>query len=176
MHVLRGHEYSIADPINMTEGSPDTGDRETPDDARAVVVANATASDENADTSSSSDSEAPIANDDGATEGLALGAPGRGSQVKDDVGEDEGEGDEDGGEEEEEEEEEGEEEEDEDEEDDNDDDDDDDDEEDEEPKFKYARLTPHLSSVYRNGNSTSSFLVAGDKMVGAASPTVQPAP
>ncbi|KAB5526419.1 hypothetical protein GE09DRAFT_1257019 [Coniochaeta sp. 2T2.1] len=44
-------------------------------------------------------------------------------------------------------------------------DDDDDDEEDEEPKLKYARLTPHLGAVYRNGDATSSFLVAGDKMI-----------
>jgi hypothetical protein len=35
-----------------------------------------------------------------------------------------------------------------------------------EPKLKYARLTAHLLSVYRNGDATSAFLVAGDKMVG----------
>lgn len=40
-----------------------------------------------------------------------------------------------------------------------------DEEEDEEPKLKYARLTQHLNPVYRNGDATSSFLVAGDKMV-----------
>lgn len=40
-----------------------------------------------------------------------------------------------------------------------------DEEEDEEPKLKYARLTPHLGAVYRNGDATSSFLVAGDKMI-----------
>lgn len=50
------------------------------------------------------------------------------------------------------------------------DDDDDGDEEeeeedDEEPKLKYARLTPHLGAVYRNADATSSFLVAGDKMI-----------
>jgi hypothetical protein len=39
------------------------------------------------------------------------------------------------------------------------------DEEDEEPRLKYAYLTKHLGSVYRNGDATSSFLVAGDKMV-----------
>lgn len=44
--------------------------------------------------------------------------------------------------------------------------DDDDDGEDEEPKLKYARLTAHLLPVYRNGDATSAFLVAGDKMVG----------
>ncbi|KJZ77621.1 hypothetical protein HIM_02798 [Hirsutella minnesotensis 3608] len=43
--------------------------------------------------------------------------------------------------------------------------DDDDDDEDEEPRLKYARLTQHLSSVYRNGDATSAFLVAGDKMI-----------
>jgi vacuolar protein sorting-associated protein 41 len=36
----------------------------------------------------------------------------------------------------------------------------------EEPKLKYARLTSHLLPVYRNGDATSAFLVAGDKMVG----------
>lgn len=39
------------------------------------------------------------------------------------------------------------------------------DDEDEEPRLKYAYLTKHLGSVYRNGDATSSFLVAGDKMV-----------
>lgn len=42
---------------------------------------------------------------------------------------------------------------------------DDDDEEEEEPKLKYARMTGHLAPVYRNGDATSAFLVAGDKMV-----------
>lgn len=41
----------------------------------------------------------------------------------------------------------------------------DDDEADEEPKLKYSRLTSSLGPVYRNGDATSSFLVAGDKMV-----------
>lgn len=35
----------------------------------------------------------------------------------------------------------------------------------EEPRLKYARLTGHLAPVYRNGDMTSVFLVAGDKMV-----------
>jgi hypothetical protein len=43
--------------------------------------------------------------------------------------------------------------------------DEDDDEADEEPKLKYSRLTSSLGPVYRNGDATSSFLVAGDKMV-----------
>jgi len=46
-----------------------------------------------------------------------------------------------------------------------DEDEDEEDEEDEEPKLKYARLTQHLGPVYRNGDATSAFLVAGDKMV-----------
>src|SRR2546421_3468943 len=44
-------------------------------------------------------------------------------------------------------------------------DEEDDGEEDEEPRLKYVRLTGSLSAVYRNGDATSCFLVAGDKMV-----------
>jgi hypothetical protein len=51
---------------------------------------------------------------------------------------------------------------------DEDDDEDEDEDEDEEPRLKYARLTQHLGAVYRNGDATSAFLVAGDKMVGIA--------
>lgn len=36
---------------------------------------------------------------------------------------------------------------------------------DEEPKLKYSRLTTNLGPVYRNGDATSTFMVAGDKMV-----------
>lgn len=39
------------------------------------------------------------------------------------------------------------------------------DDEDEEPQLKYAYLTKHLGSLYRNGDATSAFLSAGDKMV-----------
>lgn len=39
------------------------------------------------------------------------------------------------------------------------------DEEDEEPRLKYASLTKELKPVYRNGDATSTFLVAGDRMV-----------
>ena len=38
-------------------------------------------------------------------------------------------------------------------------------EEDEEPRLKYASLTKSQAPVYRNGDATSAFLVAGDKMV-----------
>ena len=34
-----------------------------------------------------------------------------------------------------------------------------------EPRLKYQRLTGNLGPVYRNGDSTSCFLVSGDKMV-----------
>jgi Mg-chelatase subunit ChlI len=47
-------------------------------------------------------------------------------------------------------------------------DEEDSDEDDEEPRLKYAYLTKHLGSVYRNGDATSTFLVAGDKMVSLA--------
>lgn len=46
----------------------------------------------------------------------------------------------------------------------NDDDDEDEDEEDE-PRLKYTSLTKNLRLLYRNGDATSAFLVAGDKMV-----------
>lgn len=39
------------------------------------------------------------------------------------------------------------------------------DEEEEEPRLKYAPLTRNLSSLYRNGDASSAFVVGGDKMV-----------
>ncbi|KAF2470321.1 uncharacterized protein BDR25DRAFT_287181 [Lindgomyces ingoldianus] len=41
----------------------------------------------------------------------------------------------------------------------------DEDEAEEEPKLKYTRLTGNLGPVYRNGDATSTFMVAGDKMI-----------
>lgn len=41
----------------------------------------------------------------------------------------------------------------------------DEEEEEEEPRLKYTKLTASLASVYRNGDDTSTFIVAGDKMV-----------
>ena len=41
----------------------------------------------------------------------------------------------------------------------------DDDDDDEEPRLKYAILTQSVKSLYRNGDATSAFLAAGDKMV-----------
>ncbi|KAF1946706.1 vacuolar assembly protein-like protein [Clathrospora elynae] len=45
------------------------------------------------------------------------------------------------------------------------DDEEDEDEVEEEPKLKYSRLTSNLGPVYRNGDATSTFIVAGDKMI-----------
>lgn len=44
-------------------------------------------------------------------------------------------------------------------------DDDDDEEDEEEPRLKYIPITKRLTSLYRNGDAVSTFLVAGDKMV-----------
>jgi vacuolar protein sorting-associated protein 41 len=38
-------------------------------------------------------------------------------------------------------------------------------EDEEEPRLKYATVTKRLSSLFRNGDAVSAFLVAGDKMV-----------
>jgi vacuolar protein sorting-associated protein 41 len=46
-----------------------------------------------------------------------------------------------------------------------DEDEEEDEEGDDEPKLKYTRLTDSLGSVYRNGDATSAFTIAGDKMV-----------
>ncbi|KAI2792993.1 hypothetical protein POX_b03039 [Penicillium oxalicum] len=43
--------------------------------------------------------------------------------------------------------------------------DEDDDEDEDEPRLKYTHITKLLGSVYRNGDATSTFLVAGDKMI-----------
>lgn len=53
------------------------------------------------------------------------------------------------------------------EEDDNGDKEEEDDEEDE-PRLNYTSLTKYLRPLYRNGDATSAFVVAGNKMVGQA--------
>lgn len=45
---------------------------------------------------------------------------------------------------------------------------DEDEDEEGEPRLKYASLTKNLSSLYRNGDITSAFVVGGDKMVRTA--------
>lgn len=44
-------------------------------------------------------------------------------------------------------------------------DDGEDEDEEDEPRLKYTSLTKNLKPLYRNGDATSAFLVAGDKMV-----------
>ncbi|TGJ84627.1 hypothetical protein E0Z10_g4139 [Xylaria hypoxylon] len=69
----------------------------------------------------------------------------------------------------------GDEEDDEDEDEDEDEEEEEEEEDDDEPRLKHVRLTQHLGAVYRNGDSTSAFLVAGDKMVHVIQlPTFQP--
>jgi hypothetical protein len=41
----------------------------------------------------------------------------------------------------------------------------DEEEEEDEPYLKYAYLTKQLGAIYRNGDATSAFMAAGDKMV-----------
>jgi vacuolar protein sorting-associated protein 41 len=41
----------------------------------------------------------------------------------------------------------------------------DEEDEEEEPRLKYTPVTKRLSSLYRNGDAVSAFLVGGDKMV-----------
>lgn len=43
--------------------------------------------------------------------------------------------------------------------------DDEDEDEEDEPRLKYTSLTKNFKPLYRNGDATSAFLVAGDKMV-----------
>jgi vacuolar protein sorting-associated protein 41 len=45
------------------------------------------------------------------------------------------------------------------------DEDGDEEDEEEEPRLKYTPVTKRLSSLYRNGDAVSAFLVGGDKMV-----------
>lgn len=49
--------------------------------------------------------------------------------------------------------------------DDEDENEDEDEDEEDEPRLKYTSLTKNLRPLYRNGDATSAFLVAGDKMV-----------
>lgn len=113
-----------------------------------------TSDDGSADDSSSeaTESESPAKKNDRGK--------GKAVETADDDNEDDDteEGEDDGEEEEEEEDDDGED-------DDDEDDDEGSDDEDEEPRLKYARLTTNLGGLYRNGDATSAFLVAGDKMI-----------
>ena len=132
----------------MTESSPQPGDNNETRDATTVEPAPDHGSPTTAPDTLAHDSPDHVAQPAVAQPGRVAVGDGKG-----DDGESEGEGDEE------------EEEEEEDDDDDDEDESDEDDDEDEEPKLKYARLTQHLGAVYRNGDATSAFLVAGDKMV-----------
>lgn len=119
----------------MTDGPPESGGSKRDNEAPSAPSAPAPEA-----------TSAPLAS---ATEGVA--AHGAGTETEDTAARSAGESDDDD--------------EDEDDEEDDRDEDEEEDDEDEEPKLKYARLTPHLGAVYRNGDATSSFLVAGDKMI-----------
>lgn len=151
----------------MTEAKPKVGNNEQLDPANATSQPEHTAGDGHAHEA-----------DNGATPAAVAGTAVETDEDDGEVAEDTDNEDEvddkrvqedeeqEGGEEEEDEDEEEAEDEDEDEDDEDENDDDDDDEEDDdEPRLKYARLTQHLGAVYRNGDSTSAFLVAGDKMI-----------
>ncbi|KAK3299495.1 uncharacterized protein B0H64DRAFT_388649 [Chaetomium fimeti] len=135
----------------MTESSPQPGDNDTPDQTIKPKSS----------PQSLPDRATGAAGTEGSTRVHA--SSGDGAEIGDDPGGSvaQSSGDEDGSDDEEEGDDDGD--------DDGDDGDDNDDEEDEEdddePKLKYARLTQHLGPVYRNGDATSAFLVAGDKMI-----------
>lgn len=143
----------------MTEGSPRPGDNDTHDETTAPTPNTDAAPDRGTsatapDTPGHARPSSAGAGEAGSLPEPAIEQSSEGGDGSDDDDDEEEEDDDDG--------------------DDGDDDDDDadEDEEDEEPKLKYARLTPHLGSVYRNGDATSAFLVAGDKMV--RTPTALP--
>ncbi|POS73765.1 hypothetical protein DHEL01_v207838 [Diaporthe helianthi] len=133
----------------MTDPAPDAGDHDSHHESQDIAAATSTTSAPTASTSGQDTDDQP---DPGQGE-RSGGASEFQKTTRDD-----GQSEEDGSEEENEEDgqessesEEG--------------DEDEDEDEDEEPRLKYARLTQHLSGVYKNADATSSFLVAGDKMV-----------
>jgi len=127
----------------MSEAPPEAGDGDSQNSPIAGTAPDSnTASNENAGTIVSANDQA-TASGGGGPDGESATSDGHGNDGADDDDDDDEEDDDDDEEEE----------------------DDDDDGDDDEPKLKYARLTQHLSTVYRNGDATSSFIVAGDKMV-----------
>jgi hypothetical protein len=152
----------------MTESSPQPGDNDTHDDATIAKTSTESAPGRGTTAigeDTSSHVRAPSGGGAKAEEGSKV-AVGESSGDEDGSDDDEEEDEDDDNEEEEDEDDDNEEEEDED------DDNEEEEDEDEEPKLKYARLTQHLGPVYRNGDATSAFLVAGDKMVRMPQPPV----
>lgn len=132
----------------MTDPAPGADDNDSHHESQDIAAATDTTSAPTASSPAEATAELPNPGEGGQSRD---GAESRKTTTGDD-----GESEEDGSEEEEDEDEEesGESEE-----------EDDEEDEDEEPRLKYARLTQHLSGVYKNADATSSFLVAGDKMV-----------
>lgn len=133
----------------MTESSPQPGDNESHDETTEVKAGAQSGPDrDRGTTATDSDQPSDAPTPSGASGSLedASNQAVEASSGDEEEGGDEEEDDEDEDEDEEEE-------------------SDEEDEEEEEPKLKYARLTQHLGPVYRNGDATSAFLVAGDKMV-----------
>lgn len=138
----------------MTEPSPELPD-EQPPKAEATEQVDAGVEVEERKDAAVKDGEVAASSSEGAAANKADTVAGEDSTEADD---NKSLGDEDEEDEEEEEED--------DEEDDNDEEEEDEeDEEDEEPRLNYVRMTQNVASVYRNGDATSTFLVAGDKLV-----------
>jgi hypothetical protein len=132
----------------MTESSPQPGDNDTHDDATIAKTS----------TESAPGRGTTAIGEDTSSHVRAPSGGGAKAEEGSKVAVGESSGDEDGSDDDEEE--------------DEDDDNEEEEDEDEEPKLKYARLTQHLGPVYRNGDATSAFLVAGDKMVRMPQPPV----
>jgi cobalamin biosynthesis protein CobT len=143
--TLKRHEDTSIARINMTESSPQPGDNDTHDKTIEPKSSHESIPDHGTG-AVGTEGSARVRASSGASAETGDGTGASGAQSSGDEDEsDEEEGDNDG--------------------DDNDDEDDEDEEDDDEPKLKYARLTQHLGPVYRNGDATSAFLVAGDKMI-----------
>ena len=139
-------DATVEDPEEQQEltfrpPKPESESSENLEEAEAEVVQIASSSGPKEEAPSVKDGE--VADDDNEDDSQDNDAKGDAESESGDEDEDGEDDDESEGEEEEEEEE----------------------DEDEEPRLKYARLTQHLGPVYRNGDATSSFLVAGDKMI-----------
>ncbi|KAH7155154.1 hypothetical protein B0J13DRAFT_544913 [Dactylonectria estremocensis] len=162
------HKLPRDEPITFSEEEGETPDHNAPD----TTVPDGSTPDSAIKTDNNDESQEKVTENEGDTQKEPLGGGDGAAGAADkseaengkketaelaDEGDDEGEDcendeDEEEGEDDEEEEEE-------------DDDGEEDDDEDDEPRLKYARLTQHLGPLYRNGDATSAFLVAGDKMI-----------
>ncbi|KAL2177392.1 uncharacterized protein P884DRAFT_200623 [Thermothelomyces heterothallicus CBS 202.75] len=139
----------------MTESSPQPGDNDQQETSETQPSPGCATDRDTNVTKAGTLGDAPLSSSQSAT--MAENCPGATEGLSTD--------NRDGSDDDEEDDERDEDEEEEDDEDEEDEEDEEEEEEDEEPKLKYARLTQHLGPVYRNGDATSAFLVAGDKMI-----------